>query len=41
VFNDVDQAPFRRMLGRVYERWKKKLGARCWSLLEAETGKLA
>jgi tripartite ATP-independent transporter DctP family solute receptor len=41
VFNDVDQAPFRRMLGRVYERWKKQLGARCWSLLEAETGKLA
>ena len=41
LFNDVDQTPFRRMLGPVYERWKKELGTRCWSLLEAETGKLA
>ena len=40
AFNDVEQAPFRRMLGGVYERWKKRLGARCWSLLEAETGRL-
>ena len=41
LFNDVDQTPFRQMVGPVYERWKKELGARCWSLLEAETGKLA
>ena len=37
VFNQVDQQPFRRMLGGVYEKWKKQLGARCWSLLQAET----
>jgi len=41
VFNDVTQQPFRRMLAGVYEKWKKRLGARCWSLLEAETGRLA
>ena len=41
VFNDVDQTPFRRMLAGVYEKWKAQLGARCWSLLEAETGRLA
>lgn len=41
VFNDVDQAPFRAKLGGVYAAWKEKLGAKCWSLLEASTGKLA
>lgn len=41
VFNDVDQAPFRRMLGGVYAKWKMQLGARCWSLLEAETGRVS
>jgi len=40
VFNDVTQQPFRRMLFGVYENWKKRLGVRCWSLLEAETGRL-
>jgi len=40
VFNDVDRAPFRRMLGGVYAKWKQQLGTRCWSLLEAETGRL-
>jgi len=40
VFNDVDQQPFRRMLGGVYEKWNRQLGTRCWSLLEAETGRL-
>lgn len=40
VFNQVDQQPFRRMLGGVYEKWKKQLGARCWSLLEADAGTL-
>ena len=38
AFNVVDQAPFRRMLSGVYERWKKQLGSRCWSLLEEGTG---
>ena len=41
VFNDVDQGPFRAKLGGVYAAWKEKLGAKCWSLLEASTGKLA
>jgi TRAP-type C4-dicarboxylate transport system substrate-binding protein len=40
TFNIVEQMPFRRMLGGVYEKWKKELGSRCWSLLEAETGPL-
>jgi tripartite ATP-independent transporter DctP family solute receptor len=41
IFNDVDQGPFKRQLGPVYAKWKKALGTRCWSLLEAETGRLA
>jgi tripartite ATP-independent transporter DctP family solute receptor len=41
VFNDVDQAPFKRQLAPVYAKWKTQLGTRCWSLLEAETGRLA
>jgi TRAP-type transport system periplasmic protein len=40
TFNIVEQMPFRRMLGGVYEKWRKELGSRCWSLLEAETGPL-
>jgi len=40
VFNDVDQAPFRARLAHVYAIWKEKLGSRCWTLLEAEVGKL-
>src|ERR1700731_1451466 len=40
VFNEVDQAPFRAKLGNVYATWKDKLGAKCWTLLEAEVGKL-
>jgi TRAP-type transport system periplasmic protein len=38
VFNDVDQAPFRARLGGLYAIWKEKLGATCWSLLEAASG---
>jgi tripartite ATP-independent transporter DctP family solute receptor len=41
VFNEVDQAAFRARLGGVYARWRERLGARCWSLLEAEVGRLA
>jgi tripartite ATP-independent transporter DctP family solute receptor len=41
VFNDVDQAPFRRMLGAVYAKWKAELGATCWTLLEQATGSLS
>lgn len=40
AFNEVDQAPFRARLGQVYATWKDKLGAKCWTLLEAEVGKL-
>ena len=40
VFNEVDQAPFRVRLANVYATWKEKLGSKCWTLLEAEVGKL-
>jgi tripartite ATP-independent transporter DctP family solute receptor len=38
VFNDVDQAPFRKQLSGFYTTWKKNLGTRCWSLLESAAG---
>jgi tripartite ATP-independent transporter DctP family solute receptor len=38
VFNEVDAAPFRRKLSTFYATWKARLGTRCWTLLEAETG---
>ena len=41
VFNEVDQAAFRARLGGVYAAWRERLGQRCWSLLEAEVGRLA
>jgi len=41
VFNDVMPAAFRRQLSGVYAKWKRELGSRCWSLLEAGTGTLA
>lgn len=41
VFNDVDQAPFRRQLGSFYATWKERLGTKCWTLLEASSGRLA
>jgi tripartite ATP-independent transporter DctP family solute receptor len=40
VFNEVDQAPFRARLPKVYASWKEKLGTKCWSLVEAEVGTL-
>jgi TRAP-type transport system periplasmic protein len=40
VFNDTDQAAFRARLPAVYAIWKEKLGSKCWSLVEAEVGKL-
>lgn len=40
AFNEVDQARFRAPLARVYASWKEILGTKCWSLLEAETGRL-
>lgn len=38
VFNDADASPFRRQLTGFYADWKKRLGTRCWSLLEAAAG---
>ena len=38
IFNDVDQAPFRRALTGFYAEWKAKLGPKCWSLLEQAVG---
>jgi TRAP-type C4-dicarboxylate transport system substrate-binding protein len=35
VFNDVDPAPFRAKLSGLYTTWKERLGAHCWSILEA------
>jgi tripartite ATP-independent transporter DctP family solute receptor len=40
VFNEVDQGAFRARLPAVYATWKEKLGSKCWSLVEAEVGKL-
>jgi TRAP-type transport system periplasmic protein len=40
AFNEIDQAAFRTRLASVYATWKEKLGSKCWTLLEAETGKL-
>jgi TRAP-type C4-dicarboxylate transport system substrate-binding protein len=40
VFNEVEQAAFRAKLPGVYATWKEKLGTKCWSLVEAEVGKL-
>jgi TRAP-type transport system periplasmic protein len=39
--NEVDMAPFRASMSSVYARWKSTFGAKCWSLLEAEAGRLA
>jgi TRAP-type transport system periplasmic protein len=40
AFNEIDQAAFRTRLASVYATWKEKLGSKCWTLLEAEVGKL-
>ncbi len=40
VFNEVEQGAFRARLGSVYAAWRERLGAHCWSLLEAEVGRL-
>jgi TRAP-type transport system periplasmic protein len=38
IFNDVDQAPFRKTLSGFYAKWKERLGSRCWRLLEQSAG---
>ena len=40
AINEADSATFRAKLSGVYAAWKKKLGNRCWSLLEAASGRL-
>ena len=40
VFNDVDAASFKAMLGGYYAHWKGVIGARTWALLEGHVGKL-
>jgi TRAP-type transport system periplasmic protein len=41
AFNEIDQAAFRSRLAGVYAAWRERLGQRCWSLLEAEVGRLS
>lgn len=41
TFNDADPAPFRTALSGFYAGWRKELGSRSWSLLEATTGPIA
>ena len=40
VFNEVDPASFRAMLGPYYARWKQEIGQRTWALLESHVGKM-
>jgi TRAP-type transport system periplasmic protein len=40
IFNEVEQGPFRARLPDLYAKWKEKLGAACWTLLEETVGKL-
>ena len=40
AINEADAATFRSRLSGVYATWKQKLGSRCWSLLEAGSGRL-
>ncbi|MSO57086.1 MAG: TRAP transporter substrate-binding protein [Acidobacteria bacterium] len=40
IFNDAAPGPFRAKLSGLYATWKERLGSRCWSLLEAEVGRI-
>ncbi len=40
IFNDADTSGFRSRLGPYYARWRKTIGERAWTLLEAHVGKL-
>jgi tripartite ATP-independent transporter DctP family solute receptor len=39
--NEADSASFRPKLSGFYASWKDKVGSKCWSLLEAASGRLA
>src|SRR5262245_27666191 len=41
AMNEADSATFRPKLSGVYTTWREKLGRKCWSLLEASSGRLA
>ena len=38
--NEANSATFRMKLSGVYAQWKQKFGSKCWSLLEAASGRL-
>jgi len=40
IFNVADTAGFRAPLGDFYKRWKERLGAKAWAMLEGHVGKL-
>jgi tripartite ATP-independent transporter DctP family solute receptor len=40
MFNVADTAGFRAPLGDFYKRWKERLGAKAWTMLEGHVGKL-
>jgi tripartite ATP-independent transporter DctP family solute receptor len=40
MFNAADTAGFRAPLGDFYKRWKEKLGAKAWGMLEGHVGRL-
>lgn len=40
MFNDVEAASFRAMLGSYYARWKQEIGQHTWALLESHVGKM-
>jgi tripartite ATP-independent transporter DctP family solute receptor len=37
AFNDVDQPPFRKQLAGFYAKWRGRLGAKAWALMEQAT----
>lgn len=41
LFNDVDPASFKAMLGGYYAHWKQEIGQKTWALLEQHVGKMA
>ena len=40
IFNEVEPASFRAMLGGYYVHWKQVIGTRTWTLLEGHVGKM-
>jgi tripartite ATP-independent transporter DctP family solute receptor len=40
IFNTADTAGFRAPLADFYKRWKERLGAKAWAMLEGHVGKL-